>query len=281
MIGIFLMFVGNFFVEISDSIGKNKVKKHEESNFTMGFLTLFWSTIFFLILSLIKDENFIFLSASLPTFLTRVVLEIVQTYISVLAIVRADRSTYGFVRTLTIPLLFLVDIFLGYNIGVSSVLGMGILLLALLILFLNKGIKKEGIGLVIFSALNAVATISLFKYDITHYNSVAAEQLVLHIILLFFFMIFALFKAKENPFTFLKNPIFFLQSFSVGVGGVIESFAYNYGAASIMTAAKRSAALFWSLLAGRVYFRESNLFLKGIIFFLLVLGLVFLSLSSL
>lgn len=269
--------IGTFFEEISDSIGKFKVNNHDESSFTMAFLSLFWGAIFFTLVSIFKNDAFIFKFASLPTFSIRVVLEVIQTYISVLAIVGADRSTYSFVRSITIPLLLIVDLLLGYKVGFLPIVGIFIIMAALVTLFLNKGIKKNGIGFVIFSAVNAVITISLFKYDITHFNSIAAEQLIITLILLTVFIVLSLFKAQENPFLFLKQPIFFLQSFSVGIGGVIESFGYNYGAASIMTAVKRSSAILWSLLSGKVFFKENKLILKFVIFILLLSGLVLLS----
>lgn len=280
MLGILLISIGTFFKEISDSIGKFKVNNHEESKFTMAFLSLFWGAIFFALISVFKNDGFIFKLASLPTFSIRAFLELIQTYISVLAIAKADRSTYSFIRTTTIPLLLIVDLFLGYKITYLPIVGMLIIIITLVILFLNKGIKKRGLGFVIFSAVNAVITISLFKYNITHFNSIAAEQLLITLILLIFFIFFSLFKAHENPFMFLKQPVFFLQSFSVGIAGVIESFSYNYGAASIITAAKRSSAIFWSLISGKVYFKENKFILKFIIFILLLSGLVLLSLNS-
>jgi len=274
MIGIILITIGSFFREISDSIGKTEVKHHKESLFTMAFLNLIWAAIFFIIICVIKNDAFIFNLASWPTFTIRAFLEIVQTYISVLAIVKANRSTYGFVRTITIPLLLLVDFTLGYKIGFFPIIGMLIIMFTILILFLNDGFSKKGVGFVVFSAVNAVATISLFKYDITYYNSVVAEQLFMTVILLIFFIFFALIKGHENPFIFLKQPIFFLQSFSFGIGGVIQSFAYNYGAASIINAAERSLSIFWSLVSGKVYFAEKNMILKFIIFILLLAGLI-------
>lgn len=281
MIGIILISIGTFFGEISDSIGKLKVTNHEESKFTMAFLSLFWGAIIFILIGVFKSDELIFKLASLPTFSLRAVLEIIQTYISVSAIVRADRSTFNFVRTITIPLLLIVDLSLGYKISFLPITGVFVIITALLILFLNKGVKKNGIGLVVFSAINAVVTISLFKYDITHFNSVVAEQLLITLILLISFTFFSLFKARENPFLFLKQPVFFLQSFSVGISSVIESFAFNYGTASVMTAAKRSSAIFWSLLSGKVYFEEARVILKFAIFILLLIGLVLLSLNGL
>jgi hypothetical protein len=86
-------------------------------------------------------------------------------------------------------------------------------------------------------------------------------------------------KAKENPFIFLTKKIFFLQSLGVGMGGVIGSFGYNLGAASIMTAATRSSAIFWSILSGKSYFKEKHVIFKFFIFSLLFFGLIFLSLN--
>ena len=279
MLGIILVSIGTLFEELSDSIGKRKVTSHEESPYTMAFLSLFWGTVCFVIISVVKNDLFIFKLESLPTFLVRVVFEIIQLYVSVLAIAQADRTTFCFLRTLTIPLLLLADLFLGYKLGLFGIVGISVITLTILLLFSRHEIKKKGSGFVIFSAINAVFTISLFKYNITNFNSVVAEQLFMYLILLVTFFFIALVKVKENPFIFLTKPIFLLQSLSVGLGGMIESFAYNYGAASLIIAAKRSSAIFWSLLSGKQYFKEKNIVFKILITILLVLGLVFLSLN--
>lgn len=278
MLGVILASIGSFFGEISDSIGKKKVADHKESRFTMGFLSVFWSLIFFALIGLAKRDGFVFSLDSLPTFSARAILEIIQLYVSVVAIVEADRSTFGFVRTITLPLLLVVDFVLGYKIGFFPVIGIVVIIAALSLIFLSKGVRKKGIGFIVFSAVNAVATISLFKYDITHFNSVSAEQFFIYLILLFCFSLLAVFRAKENPFVFLTKPVFFLQSASTGIGGVIESFSYNFGAASVITAAKRSSAIFWSFLSGRMYFKEKNFLLKFFILLLVVAGLILLSL---
>jgi hypothetical protein len=279
MFGVILISIGTFFEEISDTIGKHKVSTQQESPYTMAFLSLFWGAIFFALICLIKNNAFVFRLESLPTFLTRAALEIMQLYISVLAIIRADRTTFSFVRTITIPLLLLVDLILGYKIGLLPIAGITLIIIALFVIFSNHGIKKQGISLVIFSAINGVFTTSLFKFNITHFNSVAAEQLLINLILLICFFILAIIKGKENPLFFLTKPIFFLQSASTGLGGVLESFSFNYGAASIMMAAKRSSAIFWSILSGKAYFKEKNVLIKIIVFFILLLGLILLALN--
>ncbi|HEX8994300.1 MAG TPA: hypothetical protein VF803_03550 [Candidatus Paceibacterota bacterium] len=277
MLGVILISIGTFFEEVSDSIGKYKAQKLEEGAYVMAFLSLFWGTILFVVISALQRGAFVFSEASLPTLSVRAVLEIIQSYVSARAVIEANRSTYGFVRTLTIPLLLLTDLFLGYGIHLGAAIGIVLIVAALLIAFSNHGIEKQGLGFVLFSAVNAVLTISLFKYDIAHFNSVVAEQLIINVILLISFSLLVLAQEKKNPFMLLANLTFSLQSAATGIGGVIESFGYNYGAASIMTAAKRSSAIFWSILSGKTYFKEKNIFFKLFVSALMLVGLVLLA----
>jgi drug/metabolite transporter (DMT)-like permease len=277
MMGILLVMFGSFFEEASDCIGKDKACCHEESPFTMGFLNLFWGVIFFIAIIIYKNNEFVFSLDSLPTFMLRAFLEIIQSYITILAIIKADRTTFSFIRIGTIPLLLLVDLFLGYKIGYYPMAGMAVIILVFIIVFLNSRIKKNGVYLIIFTAINAVITISLYKYDITHYNSVAAEQLLIKIILLIFFFIFAKMKSKENPLKFLTKPIFFIQSISIGFSGIFTSYAYGFAPASVILTAERSFGVFWSLITGKAYFKEKHLLLKILIFLLVFVGLFLLA----
>lgn len=277
MIGVLLVFVGSFFVEIFDSMGKAKVRNHEESRATMAFLSVFWATIFFFLIAIFKEGAFVFQWASWPTLLPRIILDVVQVYVTVLAITKADRTTFGFVRIITIPLLLLVDVLLGYDVTSLAIVGIFIVVTGLLTLSLNKGIKKAGIGWVLFSAINAVITISLFKYNITHFNSVVADQLISYAFMLTIFTLVDIIRDRENPFKFLAKPQFLFQSMTVGISGIIDSFAYNYGAASVITAAKRTASIFWSVVSGGLYFKEEKIVFKIIIFILLIIGISFLA----
>lgn len=262
MIGVFMALIAGFFSEIGDSIGKRSVNDHKESIYTMGFLNMFWVVVILTSSAFLVTNSFIFSLASLPTFITKMVLEIFQVYMSLSAITIASRSTFGFLRIWTLPLLLVVDIMLGYSVSGWQVGGIFILVIAFILLFINHGIEKKGSGYVIFTAINAVATISLYKYNITHYNSVLAEQLSTCIILLVYSFVMAFFVAKENPFRFFKKPRFLIQSLSGGLASIISSFAYMFAPASVITAAGRSASVFWSVLSGNVYFKESRVVLK-------------------
>lgn len=279
MIGLSLVFASTFFREIGTSIGKRKMMQGRESIYTMGFLDLLFAAIFFFLIALLFRKGFIFSLDSLPTFSIRAVLEIAQIHMSVLAIKHADRSTFSFIRVGTIPLLLATDIFLGFTIGFNQFIGIGVIIFGFIVLFVNQGVRKKGIWFVIFTMVNAVATISLFKYNITNFNSVEAEQGLMTSIVMIYMLIMALFVAKENPMQFLKKRVFLVQSFSSGLGSVFLSFAYVFAPASIITTGKRSLAVMWAMLSGSFYFKEKKLLTKIGAFVLITIGLVFLVLQ--
>lgn len=278
MTGLLLTLAATFFSEAQESIGKNAVLQRQQSIYTMGFLSMFWGMLFFLCIIFFVKKEFLFSLASLPTFLTRAVLELILAHVSILAITRADRSTYSLIRTGTIPLLLVADIALGYSLSISAVVGIGIIAAVLISLFYGTTIRTAGAGLAGATMVLAAATISLYKYDITHFNSVEAEQSIIIAILLGYFFLMARYKAGENPLAFLRQPLFLFQSLSAGLADVLMSFAYLFGAASIITTAKRALSVLWAILAGHRYFKETRLLLKLLAFAVIAAGLVLISL---
>jgi len=276
MFGIFLLASGAFFSEVGVSLGKEEVARRKENIYTYGFLSLFLSTLAFFVIVLLRGK-FLFSLESLPTLSLRIGLEILQAYVSIRAITTADRSTFGFLRVLTIPLLLLVDLALGYSLAINQIIGSGILTLSILLLFLNHGLRSKGIGLVLFSAVNAVILISLFKYDITYYNSVEVEQGIIQVILLIFFALMAWKTTERNPLQLLRNPRFLFQSLSQAIAGVLVSFGYLFVPASVAASVERSTAVFFSLVSGNRYFHEKKFAQKLLAFLLLALGFAFLA----
>lgn len=275
MFGIILASLSSLFGECATSLGKYEVRKHEESVYTMGFLNLFWGTIILLIIAWARN-NFIFSAASLPTFIVRAILEIVQTHIAILAIIKADRSTFGFLRIITIPLLLTIDIILGYTIGAKQEIGIILIVASLIFIFFNHGIKKIGAGLVLFTAINSAFTISLFKYNISHFNSVEAEQSIMHLILMVYLFVMAFFVAKENSLKTLKKPLLFLQSSCMGLAGAAGSFAFSFAPTSIINTAERSSSVLFAALSGNIYFHEKHFLIKIVSLILIILGLILL-----
>jgi drug/metabolite transporter (DMT)-like permease len=276
LFGLIFVFAGNFFLELSSSIGKYEIEKKRESIYAMGFLSLIWGCIFFACLIVLRNE-FQFNLASLPTFLLRTALEIFQVYISMKAVAVASRSTYSFIHIGTIPLLLFIDLML-IHVSMSGfqLIGMAAVFLALLLLFAHRGVDKKGMLFVVLSTVNAAATITLYKYDISHFNSVEAEQFVLLVILLVYLTVSAWVWHRERPWTLLKKPLLFAQSTTYGIGTVLDSFAYTFAPASTITVMKRVGSVFWSIFSGKVIFKEKSLALKLFCFALMTAGIILL-----
>ena len=277
MIGLLLALAATFFTETQDSIGKRTVEDGRQSIYTMGFLSLFWGFLFFLGIIIFIRKEFLFSLASLPTFIPRAILEVALAHVSMLAIIRSDRSTFGLIRIGTIPLLLAVDMTLGYSVSGFALLGIGLLVAALLFVFWSRAIGKAGIDYVLFTAVAAAATLSLFKWNITQYNALEAEQIVIIGILAAYFFLMSRVVAKENPLAFLLKPLFLFQSLSAGLGEVLMSFAYLFGAASVITAAKRALSVLFAILSGHIYFKEKRLAVKLALFLFLAVGLLLLT----
>lgn len=278
MFGILLISISSALGEISDSIGKKAVKEGSESYYAFGFLNLFFGTLFLAIYGFIK-QDFVFSLASLPFFLPRLALEIVQAHVGIIAIVRADRSDMGFLKMLTIPLLLIVDIISGYVITPAQVGGIMLILAATLSLYSIEHFRTKGFWLICFTAMNAVATISLYKYDITHFNSVTAEQGIVCAVLSLYFFLLARIRSRENPLSFVQKPIQVFHTTASGLASAVSSFAFLFAPAVVITTAGRAFAILFSILSGRWYFHEKHMFGKSMLFLLVLTGLILLSLS--
>lgn len=279
MFGILLMALGTGLGEASSSLGKAQVAKKRESIYSMALLSSFFTGLF-IGATVLFGASFSLSLQSLPTFIPRIVLEVLLAYITTQAIIKADRSTFGFLRLITLPLLLVVDLVLHYTFSAYQIAGMVIILFSLGLLLGLRGISHKGAGLIILGGLVSVATISLYKYDISHFNSVAAEQMIVSATLVLFFGIMTKYKTKENIWELLTRPISAFQSLSMGLAGVFESFAYLFAPASVIAGAKRGLEVLWSILAGHYYFKELGLKTKLLAFILIVFALGLLALPS-
>ena len=277
MLGILLIVFGELFAEASASIGRYEVKHRKETLYTMGFLSGFWATVFIILYGVIWGE-FRFSLESLPTFGLRLALEIALMFVTLHATISADRSTFAFLRTFTIPLLLATDLALGYILSTNEIFGVSLIVLALLILLLNHGLSRRGKLLSLASALIAVGTITLYKYDITTFNSVEAEQALTHIFLLIVIFTAAKWHTGENVARHLFRPLFFVQSLLAGIATVLFSFAFLFGPASVMIATKRSMEVLGAIASGRTYFHEKHILVKLLACALVAGGIILIAL---
>ncbi len=272
MIGVFLVIISTFFAELSTSSAKESIQKHLESVSTRAFLTGLWG-MFFLAVSVVAGATWHFSLASLPIFLSRVIIEIILTHITITAIVRADRSTFSFMRVMTIPLVLGIDVVLGQHFSTWQLIGIVTIMFALTILTARGSLTRKGLGFALASTVISAVTISLYKYDITHYNSVAAEQLLAHALILPYFFWHAVSKMKENPLRLLRSRRIMGEAAACGLGTLIGSFAYLFAPASVLVAVQRASSLGWSIIAGAAHFHERHIGEKAIFFGLTALGI--------
>lgn len=278
MLAILLTSFGSCLTEFSDSIGKHEVQDGRQSLFLMGFLQVFASVLIFLALVVLEPSLFIFNRLSLPTFIARAILEVVLAQISIMAIAAADRSAYSFIRLGTVPLLLAADIALGFQLRPAQLIGLLLLAVTLLLVFMSPSVGRKGLGLAALTAVMAAVTITLYKYNISHFNSVLAEQLIIYLIVLVYFFIRVCFRDGGHFLKLLGRPLYLLQAGAQGLSGVAESFAYSLAPASVILTAKRSSAVMWALFSGSLYFKERHILIKSGIFILLAGGLVLLAL---
>lgn len=262
MFGILLILIGSVFDEAGTVIGKFEVAHKKESLYAMGFLGTIWATMLFGLTGWWMGLPFVFVPESLPTFLLRAVMEVVLMFVVLHAVLAADRSTFSFLRILTIPLLLATDLLLGYVISPLQMAGVVVIVCALVFLLLNHGLSRKGKFLTLLGAVLAVGTASLYKYDITHFNSITAEQMTLYSILLGSLLFAGRWYAKENLFRYLLKPVFLFQSLAAGFGALAVSFAFLFAPASIVMAAKRAFEVLTSIVSGNRYFHEKHPLVK-------------------
>jgi hypothetical protein len=251
------------------------MQKHRASVYTVGFLTIIFGILFYAFTAAARGA-FHFSVYSLPTFIPRVIIEVVLSYITITALAKANRSTFGFIRILTIPLLLAADLIMGYSIAGNQIFGMAIMALIIAFITLSGKFERKGLGLLLLSAALPVITLSIYKYDINHFNSVEAEQIIVLLALLVFFFMMAALKAKENPLAFLLKPVFLLQAIASGFASAVGGFAYMFASPSVITTTLRGGAVLFSTLSGDFYFKEKRPLLKFLVALGIIGGLIFL-----
>jgi hypothetical protein len=98
-------------------------------------------------------------------------------------------------------------------------------------------------------SLLAVFTISLYQYNITNFNSIAGEQLMMYACLGTYLGIASVYTTRKNLLRHLKRPRVAIRAISGGLASVMISFAFLFAPSSIITTAKRTSAILWAILS--------------------------------
>lgn len=255
MFALLLMLGSHFLGQLSTAIGKGELAKKTETTYSYVFLSIFYLTLF-LIIGVLLGADFHFSSQSLPYFIPRIVLEIIVAHLGAIAISKADLSTFSFLRLLSIPLVLAIDILVGYSIKPLQMLGILLVFGCLIFLFSKKTLTRAGSGYVIAMALLIPVPLSLFKYDITHFNSVAAEQIIMSLFLMTYFTAAAWMHKKERTWSYLSKPTMEKQSIVSGFGAVLNNYAYTFVPTSIALTFSRTSEILWAIIFGNTIFHE-------------------------
>lgn len=276
MVAVLLAFFGSVADEISSSIVKVLGAEKRATMYKAIFLNSCASVVLFLLIGWWRDM-LIFQMASLPTFLLRAIFEIIQITLSMNALLAADRSTFAFMRNITIPLLLIVDMSIGYFPSISQWWGMAVILIVLGMTLELKVINMRGAGISALMATNAVITISLFKYNTAHFNSVEIEQALIYGVLAIYLWWSW---TRERSGSFLETrtkKIITSQSVIHSAASVLGSFAVSLGTPAVITTATRASGMLAGIVSGHNYFKERKLWSKLLMSVLLVGGLILLT----
>lgn len=274
MFGILLTLVGTIFEEAGNSLAKAGVKLKIESVDTLGFLSNFLTSIFFLALVAIRWQyQHIDVWSTLGL---RLIVEIILAWFTVRAIAVCSRSTFGFLRVATIPLLLIVDTLMGYSLDAYQIAGILLITFMLFFLYANHGFEKRGLFFLIMASLLPVITCTLLKFNLNHGNSLELEQAIIGTVLTIYFYT-QTWRRRENPFKFFTKPLLLAQVSFHALAGVILSFGFNLINPSIHMAAKRSTSVMASLASGRFVFHEKKMGIKVIAMAFCVLGIILLA----
>lgn len=128
-------------------------------------------------------------------------------------------------KLFTIPILLVLDIILGYNISSFDISGVLLIFVGVYVLLHNNTAGKRGAGLILIAAVIAAATTALYKYDISKYNSVAAEQLIVCSVILVYLWVAGRVMKKPVKLKLLFHRVTGAQAISAGLSTVLISLA--------------------------------------------------------
>lgn len=286
MFGVLITSLATLIGEAGSKFAKDELQHHRESYFELAFLNglfgilLLLAVVFFVPTDSLFGElfgGFVFQTESLPTFLARVLLEMVVIHLFVIGLEKATRATFSFLRMLTIPFLLLTDIALGYEFTLLELMSVGVIFVTVLALLSTHALKRDGMWYVIGGSLTAVATVSLYQYNITHFNSVAGEQLMMLAFLKVYLLSAAVYQSRRNPLRHFKRPRVIFHSLAAGLETVLISFAFLFAPSTIIMTAKRTSAILWAILSGHRFYHEQHIGAKFAGLGILSVGLLMLA----
>jgi hypothetical protein len=221
------------------------------------------TTIFGIIAVLLaRDRAFTRTLTSFLLFIFQVLAGVFFQEFTNKAIHHADRSTFSVMSTMSIPLLLISDIVLGYEVSRWQIIGVVVLVLTLGITIFRGDFSLKGIKYIVISNLISMGTIIAFKYSTTHYTSTEMMNLLNSGFMTFLFSIIV---SRTKGWKGIKEclkPKYIGFASLYGIGGVLCAAAYKYMIASMVITLKRFFAMMFGVITGKLYFHEDHILRK-------------------
>ncbi|MDR3168913.1 MAG: hypothetical protein LBU27_04055 [Candidatus Peribacteria bacterium] len=255
--GILILFFGCFFLEQSSVLKKKlgaEIDIHQISLLTM-LATMVFSGI---VVATSNDRTFTRTLGSFLLVVFQILAGVLFSEISNKAVHQADRSTFSVMSTISIPLLLISDIVLGYDVSWRQIAGVIILVMMLGYTVFTGDFSKKGIKYIITSNLISMGTIIAFKYTTTYYASTELMNFYnAGGMSLLFLVIVGRTKGRHGIQQILRPKYLGFASL-YAVGSVLCAAAYKYMIASMVIALKRFFSMMFGILTGKLFFHEEN-----------------------
>lgn len=276
MITVLLATISSFIDQLGFSIIK-KVENdevHTQDVWTTALITWLSSSILIFVITVVKGK-YLLDQSIVWIFIPRIILEIIQLYVTFKALKIAELSSFNFIRVFTIVLVVIFElIFLKTSPDLYQYLGILITILAVAYTF-RHGIKQiAGSKFILLSTINAGILVVLTRYQFQHNDPYLNESIVRVFSILILFSI-SMFK---NKFKFRINKKSLLLLPTKSLVGILNLTALSLGNAAIYTTAERGGSLLSSVIVGHKVFKETSLGEKLGVALALSIGIILLTL---
>lgn len=158
-------------------------------------------------------------------------------------------------------------------------LGIGLIIASILVLMRFDRKSHKGAAWVLAVASLSALTTTIYKYDITNFNSVAAEQIISLTCITIYFLVMSKIKTSFKHWRYALSPSGIVQSSSMGICSLIASYAYSLAPASVVVSMLNGSTIVWGTVFGRAYFHERGMKVKVLASCLVITGLALLTIA--
>lgn len=272
-IWILSVILGAFFVEQSTSMKKKL--KDELDHYQLSLLTVMAMALFSVFSVVIAWNMGVTLSVmSVSLFVSQIFLSLFYYPILNKAIHQAERSTFSILGCMTLPILLVSDIMLGYGVNAYKILGIIVISVVVVYILATKTLSLRWCKDIVLANWIYMLMMIAFKYSTYHFASTEMVNLLITLPTALLFIPIVLKKRWKNWLKQTFSPKYFWIAGLYGVGWVLIAESYKTLIASSVMLFKQFFAMIFGLITGKLLFHEWRLYKKIIFVVSLGVGIV-------